>query len=162
VRALAIDDSLAEAHASMGTIRMWYEWNWKDAEQAPFERSRSVQSAAGAERRFDEAEREIRIALLSDPLSIRINTYLAGFFIIGANMIVHCSIAAGARTRPQRYRATRGAGSRRSMNTQRASAESVCFSDFDGLSQAVKQWKSGTSIAGASAVRRHADAAPRR
>jgi len=89
-RALALDDGLAEAHASMGTIRMWYEWNWKEAER---EFRRAVELNPGHPNahvqynvlllqrgRFDEAEREIRTALLSDPLSIRINSYLAGVF----------------------------------------------------------------------------------
>jgi eukaryotic-like serine/threonine-protein kinase len=87
-RSLEIDDTLAEAHASMGTIRMWYEWNWKDAE-------REFRTAIGLNPghpnahiqynlllvqtgRFEEAEREIRAALLCDPLSVLINTYLAG------------------------------------------------------------------------------------
>jgi len=31
-RALALDDGLGEAHASMAAIRMWFEWNWEEAE----------------------------------------------------------------------------------------------------------------------------------
>jgi eukaryotic-like serine/threonine-protein kinase len=89
-RALAIDNELAEAHASMGTIRMWYEWNWDAAEQ---EFRRAIDLNPGHPNahvqynllllqtaRFEEAEREIRTALTSDPLSIRINSYLAGVF----------------------------------------------------------------------------------
>jgi len=89
-RALAIDDTLAEAHASMGTIRMWYEWNWSAAEQ---EFRRAIDLHPGhpnahvqynllllQNSRFGEAEREIRTALATDPLSIRINSYLAGVF----------------------------------------------------------------------------------
>jgi eukaryotic-like serine/threonine-protein kinase len=89
-RALAIDHTLAEAHASMGTIRMWYEWNWSSAEQ---EFLRAIDLSPGHPNahvqynllllqtgRFGEAEREVRVALASDPLSIRINSYLAGVF----------------------------------------------------------------------------------
>jgi eukaryotic-like serine/threonine-protein kinase len=89
-RALEIDDTLAEAHASMGTVRMWYEWNWKEAER---EFLRAIELNPGHPNahiqynlllvqtgRFDEAEREVRAALLSDPLSIPANTYLAGVF----------------------------------------------------------------------------------
>jgi len=90
MRALEIDDTLAEAHASMGTIRMWYEWDWKQAER---EFQRAIELNPGHPNahvqynlllvqtgRFQEAEREIRIALLCDPLSVRVNSYLAGIF----------------------------------------------------------------------------------
>ena len=33
VRALAIDDSLAEAHSSLASVKMWYDWDWLGAEQ---------------------------------------------------------------------------------------------------------------------------------
>jgi TolB-like protein/Flp pilus assembly protein TadD len=33
-RALALDDSLADAHASMGYIRMYYDWDWQGADEA--------------------------------------------------------------------------------------------------------------------------------
>jgi serine/threonine-protein kinase len=87
-RALELDDSLAEAHASMGSILMWYEWNWNEAER---EFLRAIELNPGHPNahiqynlllvqsgRFDEAEREVRAALLLDPLSIRTNSYLAG------------------------------------------------------------------------------------
>jgi len=87
-RALELDDSLAEAHASMGTILMWYEWDWKRAER---EFLRAIELNPGHPNahiqynlllvqngRFDEAEREVRAALLLDPLSVRTNSYLAG------------------------------------------------------------------------------------
>jgi tetratricopeptide (TPR) repeat protein len=74
----------------MGTIRMWYEWNWSSAEQ---EFLRAIDLSPGHPNahvqynllllqtgRFGEAEREVRVALASDPLSIRINSYLAGVF----------------------------------------------------------------------------------
>jgi len=32
-KALAADETLPEAHASMGVIRMWSEWDWKEAER---------------------------------------------------------------------------------------------------------------------------------
>ena len=59
-KALAADDSLAEAHASMGIIRMWYEWNWKEAEREflraielnarPADIARALQRVAGPNR----------------------------------------------------------------------------------------------------------------
>jgi serine/threonine-protein kinase len=89
-KALAADDSLAEAHASMGIISMWYEWNWKQAER---EFLRAIELKPGLPishvyynlllvqtGRFEEAEEQIRIALASDPLSVPANSYLAGVF----------------------------------------------------------------------------------
>ena len=32
-RALEIDDALAEAHTSLGRIKLWYEWDWPGAER---------------------------------------------------------------------------------------------------------------------------------
>ncbi|HKC62487.1 MAG TPA: protein kinase [Pyrinomonadaceae bacterium] len=32
-KALAIDDTLAEAHTSMGAVRLFYDWNWAEAEK---------------------------------------------------------------------------------------------------------------------------------
>jgi serine/threonine protein kinase/Flp pilus assembly protein TadD len=89
-RALEIDETLSEAHASMGTIRMWYEWNWKEAER---EFQRAIELNPGHPNghvqynlllvqtgRFEEAEREIRAALAADPLSVSMHAYYAGVF----------------------------------------------------------------------------------
>ena len=86
-KALAADDSLAEAHASLGIIRMWYEWNWKEAERE-FLRAielkpglpisaRLLQPAAGA-------DRPIRRSRRADPAgagqrsALRSGQYLSG------------------------------------------------------------------------------------
>jgi serine/threonine-protein kinase len=82
-RALAIDDRLAEAHASMGYIRFFFDWDWPSAES---ELERSIQinpnyalgrfchavflSSTG---RPDEAIMESRRAQELDPLSLRFN-----------------------------------------------------------------------------------------
>ena len=89
-KALAADDSLAEAHASLGVIRMWYEWDWKEAER---EFLRAIELKPGLPishvyynlllvqtGRFEEAEEQIRLALASDPLSVPANIYLAGVY----------------------------------------------------------------------------------
>ena len=88
--ALAADDSLAEAHSSMGLIRMWYEWNWREAERE-FLRALELNPGLPLPRvnynmllvhmgRLDEAEEQIRAALAGDPLSVPANVYLAGVF----------------------------------------------------------------------------------
>lgn len=78
-RALAIDDSLAEAHASLALIHSHYQWNWPAAET---EFKRAIELDRGyatahhwyarhlmAMGRFDEAERELWLAQELDPLS---------------------------------------------------------------------------------------------
>jgi TolB-like protein len=40
-RALAIDETLADAHATLGSVLFWYEWNWGEAEAA-FKRAQTV------------------------------------------------------------------------------------------------------------------------
>ncbi len=89
-KALQADDRLAEAHAAMGVIRMWYEWNWKEAER---EFLRAIELKPGhplphlqynwllvQTGRSEEAEEQVRLALASDPLSVPANVYLAGVF----------------------------------------------------------------------------------
>ncbi|MFL6209946.1 MAG: winged helix-turn-helix domain-containing protein [Pyrinomonadaceae bacterium] len=83
-QALALDDRLAEAHASLGLVSLLYDWDSARAEQS-FSRaigfSPSYSTAhhwyslclRGA-RRFDEARAELRLAQALDPLSLIINT----------------------------------------------------------------------------------------
>jgi DNA-binding winged helix-turn-helix (wHTH) protein/tetratricopeptide (TPR) repeat protein len=83
-RALELDDSLAEAHASLASIRKNFYWDWTGAE-AEFRRAISLnpnypkahQSFAdllGVLGRFDEAIEEIKCAHELDPFSASINT----------------------------------------------------------------------------------------
>lgn len=78
-RALAIDDSLAEAHASSALIQSHYKWNWAAAEK---EFRRAIELNRGyatahhwyarhlmAMGRFEEAEAELSLAQELDPLS---------------------------------------------------------------------------------------------
>jgi tetratricopeptide (TPR) repeat protein len=89
-KALEADDTLAEAHASMGVIHMWFEWEWKEAER---EFLRAIELTPGLPishvyynlllvqtGRFDEAEEQIREAIACDPLSVPSNVYLAGVY----------------------------------------------------------------------------------
>ena len=79
-RALEIDDTIAEAHAALGMIRMTSEWNWAGAEQSfgcAIELAPDYATARNwcanylaAQGRFDEAVREAAEAVRLDPLSV--------------------------------------------------------------------------------------------
>lgn len=86
-RALAIDDTLAEAHASLGFIKMHDQWDWEGGERE-FRRAIALNAGYATAhhwyayeliglRRFDEAIHEIREAQKADPVSIIINTDVA-------------------------------------------------------------------------------------
>jgi TolB-like protein/Flp pilus assembly protein TadD len=82
IRALEIDDSLADAHSAMGCLHAVYDWDWVRAEKS-FRRSISLNpSYANAHQwyginclspmaRHEEALSELRLAQELDPLSIR-------------------------------------------------------------------------------------------
>jgi DNA-binding winged helix-turn-helix (wHTH) protein/Tfp pilus assembly protein PilF len=85
-KALELDPSRAEAHASLGFVKLYFEWDWAGAE-AEFQHAIALDPdyaaahdwysifllAAG---RPDEAWREVELAHRRDPLSIPINTDL--------------------------------------------------------------------------------------
>lgn len=79
IRAIEINDAIAEAHTALGTIRFRYEWDWAGAER---EFQRAVELAPGyglahhdyawflvAMGRFDEGLAEMQRARELDPLS---------------------------------------------------------------------------------------------
>ena len=83
VKALQIDSSLAEAHATLGYIKH-YDWDWTGAEQ---QLTRAIElnpsyalariwyaNLLMSRRRFDEALREVRLARDLDPFSLVVNT----------------------------------------------------------------------------------------
>jgi tetratricopeptide (TPR) repeat protein len=85
IRALQIDDSLAEAHTSLARVLQIYEWNWKEAEKE-FKRAIELNPRYPVahqwyrgyfESRLDEAIAERRIAVELDPLST-INNFELG------------------------------------------------------------------------------------
>jgi Flp pilus assembly protein TadD len=91
LRALEIDDSLAEAHASLGLIH-YQSWQWAEAER---ELERAIElnpNYPSAHQwyslllevlgRFDEALSEGRRSQELDPLSPIINTNLARFYLV--------------------------------------------------------------------------------
>jgi tetratricopeptide (TPR) repeat protein len=78
-QALALDDSLPEAHTSMGVIRMQFDWDWAEAERE-FKRASELDPEyapahfwytvlLAARGRFDEAVRESEVARSLDPYS---------------------------------------------------------------------------------------------
>jgi TolB-like protein/DNA-binding winged helix-turn-helix (wHTH) protein/predicted negative regulator of RcsB-dependent stress response len=77
VKALAIDDTLSEAHASLGSVKMWYDWDWPGAEREfkraielnpeLFEAHLLYSSMLKATGRFDEAIAEVKHAYEVDP-----------------------------------------------------------------------------------------------
>ncbi|HYK19729.1 MAG TPA: tetratricopeptide repeat protein, partial [Pyrinomonadaceae bacterium] len=85
LRALEIDDTLAEAHASLGYCLANYDWNWPAAERE-FKRALELKPAyatahhwygflyLAAMGRLDEAIAELRQALELDPLSLPIGS----------------------------------------------------------------------------------------
>jgi len=90
MQALAIDDTLAEAHAALALVRMRYDWDWSGAEkeaQRAIELNPDYATAreyyAGyliAQGRQDEAIAEIKRAQELDPLSLRLNAVLGLYF----------------------------------------------------------------------------------
>ncbi len=85
-RALALDESLAEAHASMGYIQVFYDYDWPGAAKS-FSRAMELnpQYATAHQwyawylfvmERFDEALASMRRAQELDPLSLIINDHL--------------------------------------------------------------------------------------
>ncbi|MHC4538156.1 MAG: protein kinase domain-containing protein [Planctomycetota bacterium] len=83
LKALEIDETLAEAHASLGFIKTWYEWDWEGGER---EHKRAIELNPGHaifhhnyswnllfRARFDEATTEMEQALALDPVSVLIN-----------------------------------------------------------------------------------------
>ncbi|MDQ3282489.1 MAG: tetratricopeptide repeat protein, partial [Acidobacteriota bacterium] len=79
-RAIEIDDGLAEAWASLGAVRWWFDWDWDGAEEA-YRRAISLNPNYAtahdgyamllcARGRFDEAVEQISKASDLDPLSL--------------------------------------------------------------------------------------------
>jgi tetratricopeptide (TPR) repeat protein len=88
LRAIELDDTIAEPHASLGFIAETHEWDWATAER---EYKRAVQLNPGDARvhhwyagylmyvgRFEEGISEARRARDLDPLSLPVNNALAG------------------------------------------------------------------------------------
>jgi TolB-like protein/DNA-binding winged helix-turn-helix (wHTH) protein/Tfp pilus assembly protein PilF len=90
MRAMEIDDTLAEAHASLAFTLMHYDWDWPGAERE-FQRAIELNPNYAAAHhwyglyltameRFDEAMVEMKHAQELDPLSLIINTNVGWVF----------------------------------------------------------------------------------
>ena len=94
--AIAMDDTLAEAHAILGFIIFLYDWDWKAAENQ-FKRALEL-DANNADThlfyahfltnmgRFEEGLAEVKRARELDPVNLRINA-LEGLFLVNAGQI---------------------------------------------------------------------------
>ncbi|HEY0006642.1 MAG TPA: protein kinase [Pyrinomonadaceae bacterium] len=93
MKALELDDTLAEAHASLGLVQAFYDWDWTGAER---EYRRAIELNHGYASahhwygwylalmgRLEESTRELQQAQELDPLSLEINTDLGLSFFIG-------------------------------------------------------------------------------
>jgi len=84
LKALELDERLAEAHTSLGLIALIYDWDWRTAEQQyrrAIELDRNYATAhhwyaelLAYRGRFDEALAEIEVARQLDPLSLIVAT----------------------------------------------------------------------------------------
>jgi TolB-like protein/Tfp pilus assembly protein PilF len=95
VRALEIDSTLADAHASIGFFKFYYEWNWSSAEKE-FKTAIALNPnyALGYDYygyyltmmgEYDEARSALRKAEDLDPLSVRIRTDMGFSMYYGGN-----------------------------------------------------------------------------
>jgi TolB-like protein/Tfp pilus assembly protein PilF/tRNA A-37 threonylcarbamoyl transferase component Bud32 len=90
VRALEIDDTLAEAHTSLGLVKYAYDWDWKGAEKEIKQAIELNPGYASAHlfyahylvgvNRLDEAIAEMEQAYKLDPLCLQINVDI-GFIL---------------------------------------------------------------------------------
>jgi len=89
--ALKMDDSLSEAHISLGDIRMSYDWDWLGAGDS-YRQARELSpgtadthSAYGRylllAGRLEDAARELRVAVSLDPLSLPVNRLLGSIHV---------------------------------------------------------------------------------
>jgi len=89
-RAFELDDTLAEAHCTLGLIKCWYDLDWDGAERE-FQTALSLDPShitallwqslyLAAMGRYDEAIASVRRAKESEPLSVGVNVYLGVAF----------------------------------------------------------------------------------
>jgi TolB-like protein/DNA-binding winged helix-turn-helix (wHTH) protein/Tfp pilus assembly protein PilF len=83
LKAVALDEALAEARAALASAKFWYDWDWQGAEQE-FKRALALNPSLAsahhdygwlliARERFDEGLAEVKRAQALDPLSPQAN-----------------------------------------------------------------------------------------
>src|SRR4029078_7555505 len=92
LKALAIDSTLAEAHALLAHIKSWFDWDWTGAGddfRRAIEQNPNYATAYQwyglllyRQGRFDEAMIEIKHAQELDPLSLVINVNIGDVFYL--------------------------------------------------------------------------------
>ncbi|MDQ3258445.1 MAG: tetratricopeptide repeat protein, partial [Acidobacteriota bacterium] len=86
-KALEIDNTLAKAHVELAAIRLFYDWNWEEAERS-YRHALELDPNSGHAhwsyaslllytKRFDEALAEMKRALELEPVSVVINRDVA-------------------------------------------------------------------------------------
>jgi tetratricopeptide (TPR) repeat protein len=91
LRALKLDETLAEAHAALADVKLYYEWDWEGAEQA-FQRANELNPNLAMNHyhyawyhalfgRLDEAIEEHKRAQELDPLTPLHTAWLGGLYI---------------------------------------------------------------------------------
>ena len=91
-KAVSLDDSLGEAHTSLGIVKLDYEWD-REGAQREFRRAMQLNPGSGylhhwyahsieAQGRLDDALREMRAALALDPLSVIIHWDIANELVM--------------------------------------------------------------------------------
>jgi tetratricopeptide (TPR) repeat protein len=96
LKALKIDDSLAEAHASMGFIKVWYERDW-DGADTHFKRASQLNPGYAYTHhwysesflfrgRFEQVVKEMERAFELDPVSAVINKDLAAAYFFAGQL----------------------------------------------------------------------------
>jgi len=90
-KAIEIDDSLADAHAVLGFIIFWYDWNWKESENQCQRALELNPNSADAHAFYahllsntghhTEALAEIKRARELDPLNLRTNAFEGQFLL---------------------------------------------------------------------------------
>jgi serine/threonine protein kinase/tetratricopeptide (TPR) repeat protein len=129
LKALSLDDSLAEGHTALGSVKLFYEWDWAGAERA-FERAFELNPnyvdtyhwsshLKAVQGRREESLRASLRALELDPLSTQMGVHLAWHYLM-------------ARQYDEAIQACR--------KTLEVQPESVETLDFLGRSYAAKGW----------------------
>jgi TolB-like protein/Tfp pilus assembly protein PilF len=90
LKALSLDETLAEARTALGYVKVYYDWDWEDAERE-FKKAIALKPDGVTAHhlyayflvimnRYEEAFSEIRRALADDPLNLITNRTLGDFY----------------------------------------------------------------------------------